>query len=304
MRNDGLDDFINNCKITDFSSSNEGTIRQYIADYLNETTLDDETLRDNFLQSQYDISKAMYKKYPILIVFVLYAERCKVLYRHISEKIYKDNNASDLLKFILRNIANSCYLITSINTLFLATCNQSVITEYRTFYENYVILKYIYKNQDLISKFNEHAEIRSLVLERKLAGLKGQNLDKEKEKRYRELIKDNSKDFKEDYGWTATKIESKLQRNIDTLQKECGLDKAYSLLYKEACEFTHASSYGVQVKPDLQYTKRFLYSVIDMMKDEFEILLKEIDLAEKDKTLFRYFIILISEHLQFLFDHF
>ena len=37
MSNDGLDNFINNCTITDFSSSNEGTIRGYIADYFKKT---------------------------------------------------------------------------------------------------------------------------------------------------------------------------------------------------------------------------------------------------------------------------
>lgn len=303
MNNDGLDDFINNCTISDFSSLNETAIREYIAKYLNENTLDDESLRKSFLDSQYEMSKKMYSEYPILICFVLYAERCKLVYKHIIENKLEDILSSDLLNFICRNIANSCYLITSINTLLLATCNQSVITEYRTFYENYVILKYIYKNQDLISKFNEHAEIRTLLLERKLAGLKGQSLDNEKEKRFQELTKEN-KEFKEEYGWTVTKIKNKQQRNIDTLHRKCGLDKVYSLLYKEACEFAHASSYGVQVKPDLQYTKRFLYVLIDMLKDEFEILLSEIGLDEKEKTLLHYFIILISEHLQCMFDKF
>lgn len=301
MSNNGLDNFINNCTITDFSSSNEGTIRGYIADYFNKNTLDDESLKNNFLQSQFEIANTMYTQNPVLISFVLYTERCKLVYKHIAEKKLNEILSSELLNFIFQNIANSCYLITSINTLLLSTCNQSVITEYRTFYENYVVLKYLYKNQDLISKFNEHAEIRCLILERNLEQIKGKTLSKEKEKRYQELIKEN-KAFKEEYGWAATKIKNRPQRSIETFYKKSGLDKVFWLLYKESCEFVHASSYGVRVKPDFRNTSRFLYALIDMIKDEFNILFSEIDLDEKDRTLLQTFIILISDHLQCLFD--
>ena len=291
---DGIKEIIKNCKLTNFSDENK--LRAFVADYLNSHCLPLYKCAGNLMFGKTEVEIEYVLKNPILQNFIFYIEQCKLIYKYIGEKYIIGRKNSDFSICVAQFITNSFYLLTSISTLLISNCNQSVITEYRTFYENFIILSFLRKYPELISAYNDHFQVCRCLLEMELSKLKGANAPNEIVNIYNKLIEKYGKDFKDDYGWTAQRIKDRNKRNLETMFFESELTDAFSLLYKEACKFTHSTAYSVQFKPDFKYISRFIYGSVELVKKEFEILFDEIALVTKDKSILRIFVILISDN--------
>lgn len=90
--------------------------------------------------------------------------------------------------------------------------------------------------------------------------------------------------FDDDYGWTYKVIEKRKERNLETIFNESNLNKAFTLLYKESCKFTHSTSYSVLFKPDFTYVKRFLYASVEIIRNEFDLIFEAVKMPNKSIT--------------------
>lgn len=84
---------------------------------------------------------------------------------------------------------------------------------------------------------------------------------------------------------------------METIFNESNLSKAFTLLYKEACKFTHSTSYSVLFRPDFNYVLRFLNASIEIIKNEFELIFEEVKMPNKDRMLLHSFMLYISNSL-------
>lgn len=302
MMKDGIKDIIKDCKLTNFSDSYENELRTYVAEYLNTHCLPMFKCAMNMLIGKTKEETEYVGKNPILQNYIFYIQQCKLIYKYIGDKYIVSKKTSEATKCIAQFITNSFCLLTSISTLLISNCNQSVITEYRTFYENFIIVSFLKKYPDLVSVYNDHFQMCRCALEKELAKLKNQNPSDEILTLYQSLEDKYGKEFKDDYGWTASKISDRKKRNLETMFSKSGLSVAFSLLYKEACKFTHATAYSVQFKPDFQYVSRFIYGTVKILKKEFEILFEELPMITKDKAVLRIFVILISDNFLYRMD--
>ena len=108
-------------------------------------------------------------------------------------------------------------------------CFNSVIVEYRSLYESFVIGQYLVQNPDLVPVYKDHLQF----LKYHLTQLVG-NSKPEWDKIHDDYLNKYGQEFAENYGWTKSKIPNKKDRKIGTLVKACNLEKSFTILYKFA----------------------------------------------------------------------
>lgn len=126
--------------------------------------------------------------------------------------------------------------------------------------------------------------ICSLSLEKELAKLKGVDISDKHSQKIQKLKDKYDEHFDDDYGWTYKVIEKRKERNLETIFNESNLNKAFTLLYKESCKFTHSTSYSVLFKPDFTYVKRFLYASVEIIRNEFDLIFEAVKMQNKSIT--------------------
>ena len=191
--------------------------------------------------------------------------------------------------------SNSLWIATSISALLVNRCNQSVISEYRTFYENFIILSYLKKHPELIEAYNDHFTVCSYKVGIEYGKIKTpQEID---ESQYLKIIEKYGKSFSEDYGWMSLIEKNHLKRNLETMFKESDLHDAYSALYKHACKFTHSTSYSVHFKPDYEFLIQFIIALVGLLKQQFNFLFDNLKMVTKEKEILRAFIEILSDNI-------
>ena len=293
----GLKELIKQCPLSVFDDSSADNIQNYVVEFINSHQLPIKDCADGLFFGKTTLEHKNLENNPILQNYSFHIEQCKILFKYIFDKYVREKKNSDFKTCLSYLISNSCMLLTSINTLLISGCYQSVITEYRTLYENYIILSFLKKYPECIEPFNDHFYMCELSLEKELSKLNNEELSEKHSKRIQKLKDKYDEHFDDDYGWTYKVIKTRKERNLETIFNESNLSRAFSLLYKESCKFTHSTSYSVLFKPDFNYLLRFLYASVDIIKHEFELTFEEVKMPNKDKMLLHTFLLYNSNIL-------
>lgn len=295
--NNGLKELIKQCPLNVFDDSSTSIVQQYVVDYINSHQLPIKDCAEGLFIGKTTLEHNNLISNQILQHYSFYIEQCKILFKHIFDKYVREKKNSDFKTCLSYLVSNSCMLLTSINTLLISGCYQSVITEYRTLYENYIILSFLKKYPESIEPFNDHFYMCSISLEKELSKLKNEELSDKNAQKIKKYKDKYDEHFDDDYGWTYKVIEKRKDRNLETIFNESNLSKAFTLLYKEACKFTHSTSYSVLFRPDFNYILRFLHASIEIIKNEFELIFEEVKMPNKDRMLLHSFMLYISNSL-------
>lgn len=295
--NDGFKELIEGCKFTNFTTEQEEVIDEYVAKYINAQQLPIKECALNMLQGKTFVDFTNLNNNPVLQHYSFYIEQCKLLFKHIYDKYVREKKNSDFKTCLSYLVSNSFMLLTSINALLISGCYQSVITEYRTLYENYIILSFLKKYPETIEPFNDHFYMCSISLEKELSKLKNEELSDKYLQKIKKLKDKYDEHFDDDYGWTYKVITNRKDRNLETIFNESNLHNAFILLYKESCKFTHSTSYSVLFRPDFNYVLRFLHASVEIIKNEFELIFEAVKMPNKDRMILRSFLLHISNSL-------
>lgn len=122
--------------------------------YDNEYQLTQNFWKENFVSSQVTIlqNSSFLRR---SLIFLDVAVGC---YNFISPKYIKKRKASKTAEMLSVQLQNTFSLYKSLLTLAMNGCFHSVISEYRTLYESFVITKYLLLHPDLIEIYKEHSE--------------------------------------------------------------------------------------------------------------------------------------------------
>lgn len=295
--NNVLKELIKNCPLSIYDASTETEIQKYVADFIKLNQLSFKDLAEELFYGKSALEFKNIDTNPILQNYSVYIEQCKIIFRHIFDKYVREKKNSEFKTCLSYLVSNSCMLLTSINTLLISGCYQSVITEYRTLYENYIILSFLQKYPESIEPFNDHFYMCTLSLEKELSKLKDEEFSEAYLKRIQKFKDKYDPHFDDDYGWTYRVIKNRKDRNSETIFNESILSDAFSLLYKESCKFTHTTSYSVLFRPDFNYILRFLHASVEIIKNEFELIFQEVKMPNKDKMVLHSFILYQSNSL-------
>ena len=295
--NDGFKELIEDCKFTNFTTEQEEVIDEYVAKYINAQQLPIKECALNMLQGKTFVDFTNLNNNSVLQHYSFYIEQCKLLFKHIYDKYVREKKNSDFKTCLSYLVSNSFMLLTSITTLLISGCYQSVITEYRTLYENYIILSFLKKYPETIEPFNDHFYMCSISMEKELSKLKKVELSEKYLQKIKKLKDKYDEHFDDDYGWTYKVIANRKDRNLETIFKESNLSNAFILLYKESCKFTHSTSYSVLFRPDFNYVLRFLYASVEIIKNEFELIFEAVKMPNKDRMLLRSYLLNRSNSL-------
>lgn len=295
--NDGFKELIEDCNLTNFTDVQEKVIDDYVANFINTKQLPIKECALNLFDGKSFVDFTNFKNNSVLQHYSFYIEQCKLLFKHIYNKYAREKKNSDFKTCLSYLVSNSFMLLTSITTLLISGCYQSVITEYRTLYENYIILSFLKKYPETIEPFNDHFYMCSISMEKELSKLKKEELSEKYLQKIKKLKDKYDEHFDDDYGWTYKVIANRKDRNLETIFKESNLSNAFILLYKESCKFTHSTSYSVLFRPDFNYVLRFLYASVEIIKNEFELIFEAVKMPNKDRMLLRSYLLNRSNSL-------
>lgn len=285
-----IHNLISKCPVnSDFEKKdNNEKIQSYMSDFLNENypPMHPKTSM-NIIGSIYQ-NAALNSLNPPLNKFFLFIEVSKLFYFFVQEKyIRKIKNMSNDLFLNHEFLTYSFNLIDGINVLLLSGNNNSVISVYRTFYENYIIFAFLQKYPALKTVFIEHKDMLHCLLIKEENNIKGIEVDNKILQRIDELEKKYGSGFKENYGWTESVIEDKSKRNLKTIYEASNLSEVFSFYYKLSCNFTHATSLALLCHPEVKDIYGYIYAIVEIFVREFEELLSNIKMVAKEKALFK-----------------
>lgn len=225
---------------------------------------------------------------PLLNKFFLFIEVSKLFYFFVQEKfIRKTKNMSNDLFLNHEFLSYSFNLIDGIDVLLLSGNNNSVISVYRTFYENYIIFAFLQKYPELKTAFIDHKDMLHCLLIKEENNIKGIEVENKILQRIDELEKKYGAGFKENYGWTESVIKDKANRNLRTIYEFSNLSKIFSLYYKLSCNFIHATSFSLLYHPEVRDIYGYIYAIVEIFVREFEELLSNLKMIAKEKALLR-----------------
>ena len=156
----------------------------------------------------------------------LFLDCAAAIYNYTAKKS-RDKKISELAEHISIQLQNDLNQYKSILLLAMNGCFNSVIVEYRSLYESFVIGQYLVQNPDLVPVYKDHLQF----LRYHLTQLVG-NSTPEWDKIHDDYLNKYGKEFAENYDWAKSKIPNKKDRKIGTLAKECDLEDSFTVLYK------------------------------------------------------------------------
>jgi len=211
----------------------------------------------------------------------LFLDCAAEIYNYTARKSRAKKN-SELAEHISIQLQNDLNQYKGILLLAMNGCFNSVIVEYRSLYESFVIGQYLIKYPDLVSIYKEHMQFLRYHLTQVVG-----NSKPEWDKIHDIYLKKYGKEFLENYGWTKSKIPNKKDRKIGTLAKACNLEEDFTALYKFSSSFVHSSAFSVSARTDLGQLKVFFYAVMHFIESEINDYMRESKLPTKDAVIMR-----------------
>lgn len=292
-----LNRLISECPLTDFSKNGDVAEKQqqfdeYLGKFTSFLYSNENQLIEHFWSEYIALSEvATLQSSKLLRRYFMFLDCATAVYNYVAEKS-KLKSVSKLAEHISIQLQNDLRQFKGILLLAINGCLNSVITEYRTMYESFVIGQYLVLHLDLVSIYKEHSQFLRYHLTR-LVGNSNPELDKV----YEEYIEKYGKEFTENYGWTKDVIQKRNDRIIRTLVKECELDASLVTLYKYSCRYVHSSAFSVSTRPNLNSIKVFFQATMYFIHKEIFTYMQEIGLPEKE-------IIILDNMLTLLYDDF
>lgn len=284
---------ISNCKITGNFDQCESELEEYTKNYIDEKFPVSLDTMFNILHS-YQMEETMSIIEIPLQSFLLYAELIKQVYFYIQETYIKKQFDNIEIAFIHEFIEYSLELLTSIGTLLLGKNYNSVISIYRTFYENYIVFSYLENHSELQLRFIDHAKLDELSLRIELAKFKKED-SSELENQYQKLLSNYEKGFEQDYGWAKDLIGK--NKKLRKMFSESNLGDDFTYFYNLSCEYTHATAFSLTNRANFENTIGFLMQISEIFSKEFQTLFKVLQFKNnKEKNLLRHWINVASKN--------
>ena len=222
-----LKHLIAECPLTDFSENGNDAERELQLDkYLEQFTsflYENENQLIEHFWSEYIASSevALLQNSEILRRCFIFLDCAVAIYNYTARKS-RTKKISEIAEHISVQLQNDLNQYKSILLLALNGCFNSVIVEYRSLYESFVIGQYLVLNPDLVPIYKDHLDF----LKYHLTQIVG-NSKPEWDKIHDDYLNNYGQDFAENYGWTKSKIQNKKDRKIGTLAKECNLEDLF-----------------------------------------------------------------------------
>lgn len=251
--------YIEECPLTDFTDNgnvNERLLQldEYLEKFTSYIYNNEYQLTQHFWQDSFASSQVLILQNSLFLrrslIFLDVTVGC---YNFISPKYIKKRKASKTAEMLSVQLQNTFSLYKSLLTLAMNGCFHSVISEYRTLYESFVITKYLLIHPDLISIYKEHSDLLFLHINK----IANKNTP-EQDKKYDDFINKYGKDFADNLGWTKSVITEPKDRKLITLVNECQLEAFFEPLYKVACNYVHPSSLASTTRISPDFIKPFL----------------------------------------------
>ena len=239
---------ISECPLTDFSENGNVTERALQLDkYLEQFTAflyaNENQLIQHFWEEYIASSEvALLQNSQMLRRCFIFLDCAVAIYNYTARKSRGKKN-SQITEHISAQLQNDLRQLKSLILLAMNECFNSVVVEYRSMYESFVVGQYLVLNPILVPKYNDHLEF----LRYHLAKLVG-NSTPEWDKIHDAFLNKYGQEFAENYGWTKSKILNKKDRKIGTLAKECNLEDSFSVLYKFSSSYVHSSAFSVSTQ--------------------------------------------------------
>ncbi len=284
---------ISNCKISGNFEKYESELEEYTKNYIDEKFPVSLDTMFNILQS-YQLEETLSIIEIPLQSFLLYAELIKQVYFYIQETYVKKQFDNIEIAFIHEFIEYSLELLTSIGSLLLGKNYNSVISIYRTFYENYIVFSYLQNHSDLRLRFIDHAKLDELSLRIQLSKLRKED-SAELKNQYKNLLSKYEKGFEQDYGWAKDLIGK--NKKLKIMFSESNLGDDFTYYYNLACEYTHATAFSLTNRAEFEKTLGFLLEISAILSNEFQALFKVLQFKNnKEKNLLRHWINVASKN--------
>ncbi len=259
-------------------------IKKYAIDYLNkEYPISSQTAMNIVMGMIHTQFSNIFINIP-LQAFVLYVELIKCSYTYIHETYIQKKEKSDAVLLDCHFIAYSLELLSGLNVLLSTDNYNNVISVYRTFYENFIIFSFIHEHPELINDFLQHKKITEIKLQMEISELNNIPVAESLKNSYDEIINNYDESFIESYGW-ASKVLEKNKRNLKTMYESSSLEEPFNLFYKLSCKYSHSTAFSLFNRPDFHEIRNFLYGILHITSKEFEILITEVKMTQKDKVL-------------------
>lgn len=211
-----IDRLISKCPINGNFDNSSKELREYAKNYINESfPFFHPKTTYNILQG-YQNNQLQNILNPSVQAFVFYVELIRQVYFYIQENYIKKNKDNFEIAFVHIFISYSLELLIGINSLLLNGNYNSLLSLYRTFYENYIVFIYLQNHKELRQSFLDHSRIDECLLIFEQMKMKKSDNPIEKQNEYDALLKQYGNDFKEDYGWANSIIKgkNKLKKNV------------------------------------------------------------------------------------------
>ncbi len=221
----------------------------------------------------------------------IFLDCASAIYNYTARKSRTKKN-TEIAEHVSIQLQNDLNQYKSILLLAMNGCFNSVIVEYRSLYESFVIGQYLVLNPDLVPIYKDHLQF----LRYHLTQIVG-NSKPEWDKIHDDFLNKYGKEFAENYGWTKSKIPNKKDRKIGTLAKACNLEKSFTVLYKFSSSYVHSSAFSVSTRTNLGQIKIFFQAAMHIIESEITDYMRESKLPTKDTVIMRN--ILISLYQDF-----
>lgn len=291
--------FIENCPLTNFSEEGNVHERQLQLDeYLekateyiniNETQLAKDFWEENFVKSQVVILQSS----PYLRRCLVFLDVVVGCFNFLIKKYIDGRKATVSAEMLSVQIKNSIDLYKTIMTLAMNAHFHSVLSEFRTMYESFVITKYLLLHPELIPVYKEHSEFLYLQINRI-----GNNNTPEQDLKYDAFINKYGKDFAENLGWTQSVITNPKDRKLITLANECQIEAFFAPMYKISCNFVHPSSLASTSRISPDFVQSFLNVCLYIIDYEIVDFIRECNVVKKDGVIIKNLIDFMFEDIQ------
>lgn len=289
---------ISECPLTDFSQNGNVTERELQLDkYLEQFTsflyANENLLIRNFWQDYIASSEiGLLQNSKMLRRCFIFLDCAAAIYNYTARKS-KGKKNSQIAEHVSVQLQNDLNQYKSILLLAMNGCFNSVIVEYRSLYESFVIGQYLVQNPDLVPVYKDHLQF----LKYHLTQLVG-NSTPEWDKIHDDYLNKYGQEFAENYGWTKSKIPNKKDRKIGTLAKECNLENSFTVLYKYSSSYVHSSAFSVSTRPDLSQIKIFFQETMHFIESEINDYLRESKLPAKDAVIMRNILVFLYQDFE------
>ncbi|MBO4628535.1 MAG: hypothetical protein J5687_01160 [Treponema sp.] len=263
---------ISECDIYGNYKNQQEQLQTYTKNYIEkEFSPNDPATMINCLQG-YHFQEYEVLANPCLRAFILYVELLRLVYFYIQQTYIKKNTKNENITFVHFFVSYSIELLISINILILGNNQNSVISVYRTFYENFIIFSYLQKHPAFKKPFLDYSIVDTYLLQKENPNI--QVIPKKLQEQYDVLKKEYGEDYVKPYGWAFNL--KKEQNKLEKMYEESELDDIFKYYYRLSCKFSHVTAVSLGSRPDFKGITGFLLAISDIISKEFQELFRYI----------------------------